>query len=164
MIYFLDTEFDERCQDGKANIQLISLGVVSLAGKQLYMENKAYDWGDLGIKEWLFQNVKPHLQGGCFEKNPAEIKQALLDYFGDDQNIEIWTFYGAYDWVVFCSLFGTMDKLPANMPMYSHDLMQLMKEKGIESHSLPTPPGQLHHALSDAEYNKWLYQYLCSLS
>lgn len=40
-----------------------------------------------------------------------------------------YTFYGSYDWVAFCSLFGKMIDLPNGFPMYTKDLKQIMDEK-----------------------------------
>lgn len=37
---------------------------------------------------------------------------------------EFYAYYADYDWVLFCSLFGTMMNLPKGFPMYCHDLKQ----------------------------------------
>lgn len=39
---------------------------------------------------------------------------------------EFWGYYGDYDWVVFCSLFGKMINLPQGFPMYLRDLKQAL--------------------------------------
>lgn len=43
--------------------------------------------------------------------------------------IDIYTYYGDYDWVAFCWLFGKMIDLPTGFPMYSRDLKQILDEK-----------------------------------
>lgn len=43
--------------------------------------------------------------------------------------IDIYTYYGDYDWVAFCWLFGRMIDLPTGFPMYSRDLKQILDEK-----------------------------------
>lgn len=42
---------------------------------------------------------------------------------------EFYAYYADYDWVVFCSLFGTMMDLPKGFPMYCRDLKQMIDEK-----------------------------------
>lgn len=100
--------------------------------------------------------------------------------------IEIYGYYADYDWVLFCSLFGRMIDLPKGLPMYCRDLKQMMDEK-VSSFSNsdffthfhqkeplsfeeklklykggPNFPQQdnEHNALSDAKWNKKLYEYL----
>lgn len=46
----------------------------------------------------------------------------------EDTNVEFYTYYGAYDWVVFCWLFGKMINLPSNFPMFSHDVKVMIDE------------------------------------
>lgn len=42
---------------------------------------------------------------------------------------EFYGYYADYDWVLFCSLFGTMMQLPKGFPMYCIDLKQTLDEK-----------------------------------
>lgn len=42
---------------------------------------------------------------------------------------EFYAYYADYDWVLFCSLFGTMMDLPKGFPMYCKDLKQTFDEK-----------------------------------
>lgn len=99
------------------------------------------------------------------------------------------TFYGYYadyDWVLFCSLFGTMMDLPKGFPMYMIDLKQILdervsslnnsdfftklfvekemtlKEKLIEIKKHTKYPQQEneHNALADAKWNMKLYNFL----
>lgn len=100
-----------------------------------------------------------------------------------------YTYYGDYDWVAFCWLFGRMIDLPRGFPMYSRDLKQMLddKEKYLENEDgfleilseevepglrmcaqfdsikeMPSYPTQEneHNALSDARWNKKLYEFL----
>lgn len=41
---------------------------------------------------------------------------------------EFYGHYSDYDWVLFCSLFGTMMDLPKGFPMYCRDLKQMLDE------------------------------------
>lgn len=98
--------------------------------------------------------------------------------------IEFYAYYADYDWVVFCWLFGKMMDLPTGFPMYCKDLKQLFddkQEKRIMIHGAKTranrPTYNLceldlkkhidypkqeneHDALSDARWNKKLYEFL----
>jgi hypothetical protein len=42
---------------------------------------------------------------------------------------EFYAYYADYDWVAFCSLFGSMIQLPKGFPMYCKDLKQTLDEK-----------------------------------
>lgn len=50
-----------------------------------------------------------------------------IDY--SNRNIQFYAYYADYDWVVFCSLFGTMMNLPKGFPMYCRDLKQMLDDK-----------------------------------
>ena len=92
---------------------------------------------------------------------------------------EFYTYYGAYDWVVFCQLFGTMMNLPKGFPMFSFDLKQTLNEKvsvfcekeiqdtsfegavkRIKMHKDYPKQTNEHNALADAEWNQKLHKFL----
>lgn len=106
-------------------------------------------------------------------------------------NPEFYSYYGAYDWVVFCWLFGKMIDLPNGFPMYSHDLKSMLdtKAKSLNKYIDPEEnetditnisfteklklfrssinyPKQInsHNALSDAVFNKKLHEFLINLN
>jgi hypothetical protein len=78
---------------------------------------------------------------------------------------EFWAYYGDYDWVVLCQLFGTMMDLPKGWPMMCMDLKQLAVHLGCSM----LPPQYMtdfnpeHHALNDARWTKyahdWVYEW-----
>ncbi|NUR80775.1 MAG: hypothetical protein HOQ21_10065 [Dermatophilaceae bacterium] len=71
---------------------------------------------------------------------------------------ELWAWYGAYDHVVLCQLWGRMIDLPKGVPMWTNDLRQEVHRLGD-----PQPPEQLggeHNALEDARHLKAMHQYL----
>lgn len=105
---------------------------------------------------------------------------------------EFYAYYADYDWVVFCWLFGKMTNLPKGFPRYCIDLKQMIDEEvsikkktmlstQVESNlkssfiskddilktlkSMPNYPKQEneHDALSDAKWNKKLYEFLQTL-
>lgn len=100
--------------------------------------------------------------------------------------VEFYTYYGAYDWVVFCWLFGKMIDLPKGFPMFSRDLKVMLEDKPVvylphimmngetyivgcdpyysswkEHRDYPKQEDE-HNALADAKWNKRLYEFLLS--
>lgn len=96
---------------------------------------------------------------------------------------EFYGYYSTYDHVVLCQLFGKMIDLPKGFPMLTYDLKQMLDEKApdgkytgafeeffedqveilIKNH--PNYPKQTneHNALSDARWNKKLYDFIQKL-
>lgn len=144
--YFLDTEFVER----PSTIELISLGLVSEDGRELYLENSEADLSH--ADEWIKTNVLFHLQGGKYLATREEIKNRILEFIGDDKQPEFWAYFADYDWVVFCWIFGRMIDLPKHFPRYCRDLKQLMDWLKIKKNQLPKQKEIEHHALADARW------------
>lgn len=93
------------------------------------------------------------------------IKYDLYDKFKP----EFYAYYGDYDWVVFCWLFGRMIDLPTGFPKYCKDLQQtfdekkkLVKERMKDQPGYPVNTG-IHNALEDARWNLKLYNFLSKL-
>jgi len=156
MRYWLDTEFIE---DGKT-IDLISIGVVCEDGREFYRESNEVDWRK--ASGWIYENVLPHLLPHPERVSRWQIAdelKAFVSIGADEENhAELWAYYGDYDWVVLCQLFGTMMDLPKGWPMYAMDVKQLAMSKGN-----PPLPEQLsveHHALSDARWTKEAWAFL----
>ena len=167
MKYFLDTEFIEYPN----TIQLISIGIKCEDGRKLYLVSNEYNY--VKANEWVKENViRPlyieqihgdmrnifdasdfHHQVG---NSINDIKNKVIDFIGDDTP-EFWAYYGDYDWVVFCWLFGSMMDLPKNYPMYCNDLIQLADY--LDKIIIDPPLGE-HNALVDAEWNEKLYIHL----
>jgi hypothetical protein len=170
MRYFLDTEFNER----PGLLELISLGIVAEDGRELYIEAR---FDPNNSNEWVRKNVWPHLKNPPVRKGhyftlrtpnanynltQEAIKEKLLDfffYFGDTSP-KIWTYYGAYDWVIFCWQFGSMIDLPDEMPMYPRDLKYVLDRAGITSIPDELKSKTEHNALADAKFNQRLWQWL----
>jgi hypothetical protein len=104
-----------------------------------------------------------------------------------DKNIEFYAYYGAYDWVVFCWLFGKMIDLPKGFPMFFKDLKVMLDSAAVDYynerfHYLEEPekldvsdydkiifvknlnnyPTQdnCHNALDDAKWDLKLYKFI----
>jgi len=150
MNYFIDTEFNER----PGSIELISLGITSDSGASAYWESSEFN-EDL-CNDWVRENVLPHLRPVKERLTLSQIRDSVIKLTEHDQNPVFWAYYGGYDWVVFCWLFGTMMDLPENFPKLCLDLQQWWIQLGkpdIKQHD----PEFEHHALVDAQWNRELY-------
>lgn len=77
-------------------------------------------------------------------------------YKNGEQKHEFYAYYGDYDWVVFCQLFGRMIDLPKGFPMYCKDLKQTLDEVVREKITLyckftTTINGFVKHTQLDAD-------------
>lgn len=173
MKYFLDTEFIER----PGSIQLISIGIVSEGGSTFYAENTSFD--ERKADEWVKENVLNKLRWwgdlnscrgfsnvdslntipmDCEVFGPISlISKSLLAFFRCDERPIFYGYYADYDWVIFCWIFGRMIDLPKGWPMYCRDLKQMLDESGKDK--IPDPEDE-HNALTDAIWNKALYEHL----
>lgn len=165
MKFYLDTEFIEGFHfvDGVQthHVELISIGIVSEDYKTEYyaINNFRKEWAGV----WVSNNVINQLEDPeqVPRKGIQEIRYDLLALFFREKNIEFWGYYADYDWVVFCSVFGTMINLPEHFPMFCMDLKQLMQSKGLDEewkkNYCPEPEGE-HNALVDAKWNRRLME------
>lgn len=157
MKYFIDTEFIE--SGPSKPIQLISIGIVSEDGRELYEISSDFDSRD--ASDWVRQNVLAHLDvpDGSFCEPLRIIADRVISFVGDDPKPQFWGYYADYDWVVFCQMFGTMMDLPKSFPMYCRDIKQLCDDKG--NPKLPEQGKGEHNALADARWNKLAWEFLC---
>lgn len=193
MKYFFDTEFIEGFTQpllfGRKRhfIDLISIGIKCEDGREYYAISK--EFRPLDANEWVHDNVLPYLydkDGDKREprawKSNAEIAGQIREFVmtpiknkydnripetltGKDE-IEFYAYFCAYDWVLFCSLFGSMSDLPLHFPHYCNDLKQMMKDRGLDKKwkdaHCPLPNLE-HHALEDAKWNFRLYNKLTKI-
>lgn len=147
MKYWFDTEFIE---DGNT-IDLLSIGIVSEDGRELYLEPHC---DRSRASDWVKQNVLPHLSGDVMPRH--EVADAIMEFVGDQP--EFWAYYADYDWVALCQLFGTMMDLPKGWPMYCRDVQQLCDDLG--NPKLPERASTEHHALADAKWTREAWKFL----
>lgn len=171
--YFYDTEF---CENG-TTIDLISIGVVCEDGRTYYAISTEFDGGK--ANRWVKENVLIHLPKRNVNLSDPSIsprvkeeslawkprKQIAADLFHfirvDNEKPELWAYYGDYDHVALCQLYGTMMQLPSGWPMYTRDIKQLCDDLG--NPQLPEQGKGEHHALADALWNKAAYEFLITL-
>ena len=101
--YFFDTEFSEDGPDKP--VKFISIGIVSENGDKYYAVSGDFSKEDLN--SWVFLNVIPKLDIPPEGRKPiSQIKKEILEFIGDDKDPVFVADHAAYDWVVFCWMFG----------------------------------------------------------
>lgn len=168
-----DWEFLERY----GTVQGISAGFVRQDGKELYFVLNDFNTLAVAKDDWLMTNVMSSIKHAKYVSHQsfngvpvmdfeildshamsrAEARQELMEFTSDIWP-DFWAWYGAYDHVCLCSLFGSMVDLPKGWPMFTQDLKQLHKTLG--SPELPPQPEGVHNALEDARYNWVRYDFM----
>lgn len=181
---FFDTEFTGLHK----NTTLISIGLISECGKVFYAELTDYDRNQ--INDWLQKSVidnlyleKPHTPSAEARINYKEFKdkgnvtycgdnshlaETLQDWLNQFEQVEIWSDCLAYDWVLFCNIFGDAFSIPKNVYYIPFDLCTLLMVKGINpdvnreefSGLGNSPETAKHNALWDAKVIKACYDKL----
>jgi hypothetical protein len=148
--YFYDLEFG----DTTSVVTLVSVGVVAEDGREYYAVSNEFD--PLAVHSWVAENVLPQLPPTSTWKPRSVIAAELQDFFGDDP--VWWAWYGAYDHVALCQLWGAMPDLPRAFPRFTLDVRQLWEHLGRPA--LPAQVDGLHDALADARHVKVRYDAL----
>lgn len=175
---FLDTEFS----DLRQNAHLLSLALVPQDGPWFYAVFT--DVPTSTISNWTRENVVPFLDlsaeqqaaagpGTYLSGNHAAVTAALRNYLALLPPLVVWADVPAYDWVLFCELFGGSGKLPENVPYIVRDLATLLEVHGLsadldrfnyvrQSPILPQLPATLprYNALADALNGRILLTHL----
>jgi 3'-5' exoribonuclease-like protein len=176
---FYDTEFIE---DGRT-IDLISIGMVSEDGRELYAVNREMPAKRIAKHDWLVANVVPSLPRlyGDARMHASRHNRLALDWEHPDMlplrriadkvrrfiqatpDVELWASYGAYDHVALAQLFGPMVDLPESVPMWTNDVQQEIKRLGAAEDDLPKQEGGHHNALADARHVQLVSEYLITV-
>ena len=184
---YLDCEFTGLHQ----HTTLISIGLVDEDGHTFYAE--ATDYSTDQVDQWIQENVidklsiPPRLVWGddkdmrvSGNKKTVEhyLRKWLVEQstknavYGDMRNVfpdrhpqklEMWSDCYAYDWVLFCDLFGGAIKIPDCVYYIPFDLATLFRLKGIDpdinrEEYAGMSGGQKHNALHDAKVIKACYE------
>lgn len=174
MKVFFDTEFTGLHQ----NTTLISIGCVSESGREFYAELTDYD--ESQIDGWLKLNVIGNLiYGGETKENRwftegahvgikgdsifvADVLSGWLGgHFGDGKVVMISDCL-AYDWVLFCQLFGGALHVPPFVHYVPLDLSTLLWSSGVDpdvnreefAGQIKSDSTKKHNALWDAKVIK----------
>lgn len=152
MKFWFDTEFIE---DGRT-IDLVSIGIVSEDGRRYYAVSSEFDPNK--ACQWVKDNVLNQLLTWEYRKPRVQIAQEIREFVGEKP--EFWAYYGAYDWVSLCQLYGTLMQLPDGWPKYCRDLKQWCDM--LDNPKLPEQESVEHHALNDAIWTKKAWEWLAS--
>ena len=173
-VLFLDTEFTGL----EKNAQLISIALYYSDDCYLYAEFNDVDYTK--VSDWIKEQVVVHLEfiehknitlldnrKVKLKGSIAEIKQGLQKWTAQFDEIEIWADVLAYDWVLFCDIFGGALHIPKNIFYIPFDLSTLLKIQRQNpdlnrfefiSHLLTENEKKLqHHALIDAKVSRLCY-------
>ena len=142
MRYFYDCEFGRTAPD----LTLVSIGVVSEDGREYYGVSSEFD--PLDVHPWVRDNVLPQLPPASAWRPRSVLRTELADFLGAEP--ALWAWYGAYDHVALCQLWGAMPELPRAIPRFTLDVRQLWEHLGRPS--LPTQTSGRHDALADAHH------------
>ena len=144
MRVFYDGEFSTTAPE----IGLVSIGAVREDGAEFYGVSTEFD--PATAHPWVKRHVLPQLpaQGDAAWMTREQLRHGLLDFLGDEP--VLWAWYGAYDHVALCQLWGSMPELPRSIPRFTLDVRQLWEHLGRPP--LPQQESGLHHALDDARH------------
>jgi hypothetical protein len=130
MKLFFDTEFTGLHQ----NTALLSIGIVDENGREFYRELDDYD--ESQVSDWLRDNVLANFtQKSDITVNRQELARDLrtwLKAYDHAEIVEVWSDCLAYDWVLFCEIFGGAFEVPRNIYYIPFDICTLMKVKGVD--------------------------------
>lgn len=144
---FFDTEFTGLHQ----NTTLISIGLVAESGETFYAELTDYDKEQ--VDDWIQKNVIDKLKWGYHYPedytpnqvtfiaddikemsrfgDTTKVKLFLSDWFYQFDKVQMWSDCLAYDWVLFCQIFGHAFNIPKNIYYIPFDISTLFEVKGI---------------------------------
>lgn len=169
---FMDTEFTGLHK----NTTLISIGLIDENGKGFYAELHDYDHRQ--VDEWIKDNVisNLHLPNSSTDysigvDNPIMVRggsihvmEQLQIWLEKYEIVEIWGDCLAYDWVLFCELFGGAMTIPGNVFYIPFDLSTLFRLKDIDPdvnrNEFGGLEGNQHNAFSDAKAIKACFEKL----
>lgn len=168
MKIFFDTEFTGLFKKSR----LISIGLVSEHGDKFYAEFNDYDAPGSEMDPWVEENTLPLLtlrdkdnyysvegEGWLVKWNAENVAEILTKWLkGFDEQLQMWSDCYAYDWVLFCDLFGGAMSVPECVHYIPMDLCTLMEANGIDPdisrEGFAEMKGDKHNALFDAEVIK----------
>lgn len=182
-LLFLDTEFTGLTRHAR----ILSIALVADTGEEFYAEFN--DVAPEEINDWVRDHVFPRfefndlhqtalVEGNTYKykDNRDTIARLLRDWLNRFDSLEIWADVLAWDWVLFCDLFGGAFHIPEHIFYAPFDLATLFRQKG-----LIIPQGKYegdipryafaemaettarHNALADARVNSICYKKLMGI-
>ncbi|MEM8584688.1 MAG: 3'-5' exoribonuclease [Bacteroidota bacterium] len=135
---FLDTEFSSLSQQA----ELLSIALIDENQRWFYGVFDEPEWSKLS--DWHQEHVVPYLafsqeqyvnipgDGTYIKLDRENIIEALGQWLSHYQEVQIWADVPAYDWVLFCELFGGALSLPKPIHYVVRDLATLLEAKGYD--------------------------------
>lgn len=158
---FYDTEFIPTDKGP----ELISIGMVDDENNKYYAVSGGLFFDRILKNKWLRENVLPYLPAGDLDwdwddedvKHRWRIAAEIEEFIGQEP-VRLWAYYGAYDHVALCSLWGgNFNNMPKNIPWITYDLKTTAELIGYIPALFPPESDNEHHALHDALWNKELF-------
>ena len=171
----MDTEFTGLHK----NTTLISIGLVSECGKTFYSEFTDFD--KTQVDSWIQQNVIDNLilsipdgvltfqathtpDDFTVKGDKRVIVRFLHAWLSQFDKIQIISDVLAYDWVLFCDIFGSTFDIPKNVSYLPLDLATMFYMKGIDPdinrQEFCGLKNTQHNALDDAKVIKVCFEKL----
>lgn len=122
---FFDTEFTGLHQ----RTNLISIGITAENGSEFYAEIGDFDARYVSI--WVRDNVLNNLTGKNVIKR-KELKGKLERWLDQFNKVEVWSDCLAYDWVLFCDIWGGAKHIPRHIYYIPFDICTLFLAHGID--------------------------------
>lgn len=151
MKVWFDTEFIDTGRE----IHLLSIGMIREDGQHYYAEQRETDRSL--CCEWVRKNVLPHMHGPVLAR--SQIAHDVRQFVGFRP--EFWTYFGSYDWVLLCQLYGRMLDVPEHWPNFPMDVQQ--ERVRLRVKDLPEMAGPAHNALADAIWTKRAWEFLSTV-
>lgn len=169
---FYDCEFLEN----GSTIELISIGMVREDGAEYYAISQEMPFGRISRHSWLMKHVMPSLPVRTGHAYPWDrehpdfrhvkprhvIAREVQRFITAVTDPQLWAWYGAYDHVALCQLWGCMIALPDGVPMWTNDLRQECERLG--NPQMPEQAAGEHNALADARHNLTMARFLDGLA
>jgi len=158
---------------------LISIALIADDGREFYAEFSDYNREQ--CDEWIKQNVLNHTRWlqdpeaktgswneealTCSYGYSEQNRRALTHWLAHYDQIEIWADCLAWDWVLFCQLFGGALNLPKQIHYMPMDLATLFRIKGLDPDTpreafVALQAEQKHNSLWDAKVAKACFEKL----
>lgn len=153
MRVFLDAEFTSLSQGA----ELISLALVAENGRELYLE---FEFDRTKASNWVVEYVIPELTEEMVSR--TEGRRLIEEWLSHFEEVEIWGDVLAYDWVLFCQLWGGVERLPSNVSHIPMDFATALQVAGLDPSldrsALAKIRAVKHNALWDARVLRECYR------
>jgi hypothetical protein len=153
MLYFFDCEFIQR---GTGTVDLVSIGMVTLTGRELYLESS--EFGPEAADEFVRTTVLARLGPKEKRLSRQSIKDSVVKFIGTEHPTWV-AYYCAYDFVCLTELFGSFSQWPKGYPKVCWDLKCEALKLGEDKLPNQENKGE-HHSLADARWLRQAYLYL----